>query len=358
MIKKNYPKILFLATFFLLITKVNAQNLYAGIEIGSKGLKVYVVDIKDAAKGLFEIKENWSTNLDLQRGIMYDGELLNRDIESTGKKIQNDYNKLTKELKVDISKISVVISSGVSIAKNVNELVLKVKSVTKNEPVVVNSIQESKLMFKGAVNLKNYKDSFAIDIGGGNTKGGFVEMDGAKINFKDFNIDIGTVALSEMMYKKSKTYKVDEFINSLNNYIPTLNEDFKKIFNSYPTISDKKKIYLTGGATWAFFTLFNGVGAKETISEFKFADVLTYNDFIQNNFSKFKTLALTDKEVDKVLNTYSQENLIAANAILLSTLQNISKVESKKLYFAKQPQTAWMITFMLDTANKTEIGKL
>ena len=88
------------------------------------------------------------------------------------------------------------------------------------------------------------------------------------------------------------------------------------------------------------------------------ADVLTYNDFIQNNFSKFKTLALTDKEVDKVLNTYSQENLIAANAILLSTLQNISKVESKKLYFAKQPQTAWMITFMLDTANKTEIGKL
>ena len=89
--------------FVLIFTSITgySQNLYAGIEVGSKGLKVYVYDIKNLEDEVFELQKFWSDNIDIQRGIMYEGEFLNRDIESTSKKIVADLTRLETEYKID-----------------------------------------------------------------------------------------------------------------------------------------------------------------------------------------------------------------------------------------------------------------
>ena len=344
--------------FVLIFTSITgySQNLYAGIEIGSKGLKVYVYDIKNLEDEVFELQKFWSDNIDIQRGIMYEGEFLNRDIESTSKKIVADLTRLETEYKIDKSKTFIAISSGISFAKNVNELVTKIKKTTTIDAQIVSYEIESKLMFKSCVLPKNFNESLILDLGSGNVYGGFINTVNKQQVFKSFSVNIGTMAMCELLYQKAKTYKTDEFISLLEDYKPTLKKEITEMFDSEPLHYQKKNVYLTGGATWAFFTLFNGGDNQDNYVEFKLKDVLDYDLILRTDFIKYKSQAVDDKYVRKVINTFTQENLIAANEILISTLSNIQNIEKKKLYYSKQSETTWLVPFIADNLKGKKVG--
>ena len=74
-----------------------------------------------------------------------------------------------------------------------------------------------------------------------------------------------------------------------------------------------------------------------------------------DTFEKFQTLAKTDKEIDRVLSTYSQKHLISANSILISCLQNLDIKENKKIYFVKNGQVAWLLSYIADSAKGSKV---
>ena len=50
------------------------------------------------------------------------------------------------------------------------------------------------------------------------------------------------------------------------------------------------------------------------------------------------------------LKTYQQKNLIAAFNLLETCLEVIPDMKNKKIYFAKQGQIAWLVSYVFDNA--------
>ncbi len=75
---KKTNLVVFLLAFLFIQTNNFAQgnkNLFAGIEIGSKGIKMTVLDINNIKKGDFTIKTYWSENVGIAKNISIDSTL-------------------------------------------------------------------------------------------------------------------------------------------------------------------------------------------------------------------------------------------------------------------------------------------
>jgi exopolyphosphatase/pppGpp-phosphohydrolase len=332
---------------------INA-NLYAGIEIGSKGIKMSVLDVYNVKKGSYTVKSFWTENVGIAKGISIDGNLAKEDVDKAAQVITTNLTKIRKEFNVPESNIFVVGSSGVAMAKNTKELTEKVKLATTKDLEFIDVQTEGKMLLKGCIPPYDYKDSMILDIGGGNTKGGYVDvLNNENFVFFPLSLSYGTITLTEAVNKKTQGNDIDEYNQRSFGFLPTLREQVNKMYGTSPVALEKDKVYMSGGAVWAFYTLYNGV-AKENYNEFKLEDVI-YNDAVlKNNFKKYEELAKTDKDVDRVLKTYSQKHLISASNILMICLEAIPGIDTKKLYFAKEGQIAWLVSYIVDRSKKVK----
>ena len=95
-----FYKILFVFFLFQITLFAQDSGLFAGIEIGSKGIKMSVLDIKNIKKGDFIIKESWSENVGIVKGVSIDGNLALEDMEKATSVVLANYLKIKTEFKV------------------------------------------------------------------------------------------------------------------------------------------------------------------------------------------------------------------------------------------------------------------
>ena len=244
--------------------------------------------------------------------------------------------------------------SGVAMAKNTQQLTDKIKLVTKKDLEFIDAQTEGKMLLRGCVPPVDYDDSMVLDIGGGNTKGGYIDVkNNDNFVFFPLSVNFGTVTLTEAINKKTRNQSLSEYNEKAFGFLPTLREQINAMYGTSPVALEKKKVFMSGGAVWAFYTLYNGA-AKNTFNEFKLEDVIYYDAVLKNNFEKFENLAKTNKDVERILKTYSQKYLISASNILLVCLEAIPDINSKKLYFAKEGQIAWLISYVADRSKKVK----
>ena len=238
------------------------------------------------------------------------------------------------------------------------DLIDKIKSTTDKELDFINAETEGKMLLKGSIPPTEYQDAIVLDIGGGNTKGGYVDvLNNNKFEFFPLKLDYGTITLTEAINKTivnlrevndMEVYKEKSF-----NYAPLLREKIKEMLNSKPISLQKKKIYLSGGAVWAFTTLYyNKPNNDDHYVALEMEDIINYDAILKNNFVKYEKLAKTNKEADKVINTYSQKHLISANNILVACLESIPDLKSKKIYFSREGQIAWLVSYVVDRSKR------
>ncbi len=351
----NKPSIFYFFYFYLIFAFNGfAQNLYGGIEIGSKGVKMSVIDVENAKKSIYTIKDFWTENAGVAKGISVDGKLAEDDMDNASNMVALNYDKLLKTFKIPNDRIFIVASSGVGLASNTDELVRKVKALTGKDMEVISSKLESKLMYRGCVPPKMYGNSLLVDIGGGNTKGGYAEVINENMIFFPLNLDLGTITLTEKINKETGSTSLDKFLDANFKFQTILSAKLGEMFKERPLTKKKLNVYLSGGAVWAFYTLFYGKPA-DNFSEITIQDVQEYNAMVQNNFTRFTELATTNKEAERVLKTYSQKHLIAANSILLNALEDLGELKTKKLYFAKNGQIAWLLSYVADSAKGAKV---
>ena len=166
---------------------------------------------------------------------------------------------------------------------------------------------------------------------------------------------MGTITLTEKIKKKINSEKITDFTNESILYSASLKTEVFEMLNKRAKTFDKSNIYTSGGAVWAFYTLSTIGAAPQNFNMYALDDVLKYDQILKYNFEKFQALAKTDLEVDRVLNTYSQKHLISANSILISCLQNLDINESKKIYFVKNGQIAWLLSYIADSAKGSKV---
>ncbi len=352
----NIKKIV-LNTFFLLFLFQNTlfsqdTGVFAGIEIGSKGIKMSVLEVTNIKRGDYIIKSYWSENVGIARGISIDGNLAAEDIDKAAAVVLSNYLKIKNEYKVTDDNIFIVGSSGVAMAKNTQELIDKVKLTTKKNLDFIDPQTEGKMLLKGCVPPSDYDESMILDIGGGNTKGGYIDVkNNDTFVFFPLSVSYGTITLTEAVIKKTRKDDISEYNEKSFGFLSTLRDQINAMYGTSPVALEKQKVFMSGGAVWAFYTLYNGV-AKETFNQFKLEDVLNYDAILKNNFKKFEEIAKTDKDAERVLKTYSQKYLISGSNILLVCLEAIPDINDKKLYFAKEGQIAWLVSYIADRSKK------
>jgi exopolyphosphatase/pppGpp-phosphohydrolase len=325
------------------------QEKYAGIEIGSKGIKISILEIANVRRGSYKILDFWTENVGIVKNISIDGTLAIEDIDNASNVVTLNYAKLRSKFKIAPEKIFIVASSGVGMATNTAVLVSKIKTAINKDLDIISSKLEAKLLFKGCVPPKMFNSTVLIDIGGGNTKGGYTEVLNDNLVFFPINLNLGTITLTEKLNKKTKNSNLDQFLVANFSNQQELTTSIIEMMLQKPLVNKKDKILLTGGAIWAFYTLFHNT-PTQNMNLIKLEDVREFNAQVQNNFSKFTRLATVNSDVAAVLKTYSQKNLIAANSLLLTTIENIEDVDNKNLYFAKNGYLAWLISYIYDAA--------
>ncbi|MDQ6473032.1 exopolyphosphatase [Flavobacterium sp. LHD-80] len=354
--KKNIAFIAIIIFVFLLPSSLISQELFAGIEIGSKGVKMSVINVQNIKRGKYEVVDFWTENVAIAKGIAIDKKLAETDIENAFNVAVKNYTKLIKEYKIEEKNIFIVVSSGVGMAENVDILLQKLYVFTNINVGIITAETEAKLLLKGCIPPKEYENSLILDIGGGNTKGGYVEEFSEEdiLLFYPLTLDLGTVTFTEKISKNGKANSIAEFNDLLVSSLPELREQTDNLYKKSPKAFNKKNVYMSGGAVWAFYTLYKGKSAIENFSPFEIKDVADYNTMIKTDYAKFEALALQNKDVEKVLKTYSQKYLIAANSLLLTLLEKMPDVKSKNIYFTKQGQMAWLLSYIADSAKRAK----
>lgn len=332
---------------------VNTTNVYAGVEIGAKAVKISVLELVNANKGVYNVISSWNENTNVGAGISINGNINETDIDNTAQIVQKSYQRLLHEFSVDPKKIFVVISSGVGIAKNTSDFANFIETLVQKKPKIISFEDEAKFLIKGTIPINNYDDALVFDIGGGNAKGGIVSKlaENSKYYFIPVGINYGTVTLTDKIKNAvKKNESIDKYFDVSEQYNDTINGLLLDVFKKNPLMQNRKNIYLSGGTVWSFITLSKEM-SEEKFVEFTLQDVRDYSLNLYSNFSKFEKIGTTNKDVETVLKTYSQLYLISGNNILLKFLESIENVEDKKLYFVNQGYVSWLKSYILETVN-------
>ncbi|KRD59665.1 exopolyphosphatase [Flavobacterium sp. Root935] len=359
MLKKNKPQVLFFILLNLFFTPnlFSQKSIYAGIEIGRRAIKVSVLDVSNIKKADYKILSFWTERIPFADHIAASGELTQDDITKTSVIVVDQLKKIRAEYKIHEENIFIVAAPVFQSARNIDVLKNKIFSLNNKELEVLDANEEAKTLVKGAIPPVDYANAFLLDIGAQTTKGGYIdELKDNKLEFIPLALDFGTMTLTDAVEKtvvnKSQVNDMSTYQEKSFDFNPILRKKTKEMFDANPPLEKKDKLYLSGGAVWAFSTLYYNENVKEHYITLSLQDVIDYDAVLKNNFSKFTNLAKTNKEAARVLSTYDQKYLISANNILVTCLESIPNLAAKKIYFVKEGQVTWLISYIADRSKK------
>ncbi|GAA3766850.1 exopolyphosphatase [Flavobacterium ginsengiterrae] len=359
MLKKNNPQILFfiLLNLFFTLNSFSQKSIYAGIEIGRRAIKVSVIDVNNIRKADYKILSFWTERIPFADHIAANNALPQEDINRASVIVSDQLKKIRAEYKILEENIFIVAAPVFQSARNIDALKNKISSLTSKELDVLDVSEEAKTLVKGAIPPVDFANAFLLDIGAQTTKGGYIdELKDNKLEFIPLELDFGTMTLTDAVQKTvlnpSQANDMSTYQEKSFDFNSVLRKKVKDLLDKNPLLLKKDKMYLSGGAVWAFSTLYFNENVKDHYIAFTLQDVIDYDAVLKNNFGKFTALAKTNSEAARVLNTYDQKYLISANNILVSCLEGIPNLETKKIYFVKEGQVTWLISYIADRSKK------
>ncbi len=348
------------------VKKYGNSVVFAGIEVGSKGVKMSLVEIEKTAlqNGSLNVMKDTTVNTDF---ISF----TQATYQATLAALNSLYDMALKNYSIPANHIFTAISSGVNIQAVKENKLTWVDQLTNafrfnfNEPErkvsVIDVKEEARLSHLGIVPDSRRYNTFLIDIGSGNTKGGFFPNDNTK-DFKLFQLSWGTKSTSNAVEKRL------EGDNSLENYNKHLarvlagaeNNEIIYAVNesgSYP-VSDN--VAFSGGIAWSLATLMYPELIGNSVVPVTYEEVLSFNERLLKNHSSLadnnilktlddKTLDMDAiaKEVKRVNQVFDQRSLLAGTGLLLKIMRQFESVyEKKSFYLVKNGAVGWITAYV------------
>lgn len=351
--------------------KYKNSTLYTGIEVGSKGVKMSVLEIGNNAKsnGAFNILKDSSVNTDF---ISFN----DPTFSATLNQLTSLYEAAQKEFKIPSKRIFTAISSGVKmqaekekkismIQQLIDSFRIKIKD-PKKEVVVVDVMQEALLSHLGIVPDTRRYNTFLIDIGSGNTKGGYFPFGNTK-DFYLFQLNWGTKSTANATEKIAEENKsIGYYQKQLNRVLAGAeNSDIIYAVNSSGAYPLSDYIAFSGGIAWAAATLMRPELIENSVIPVTFAEFTKFNENLFSNFSFFSeaTLslvtmneseqALIRKTVKTIHNVFDQKSLMAGAGLMYKIMRQFSSIyETKQFYFVKNGQVGWISAYVDEIITK------
>jgi len=352
--------------------KYNNSAVYGGIEVGSKGVKMSVIEIgKNAqSRGAFNVLKDSSVNTDF---ISFNSP----SFEATLDGMSGLYSTLTKNYRIDPKFVYTVVSSGVKQQAEkeqktdwINSLVdsFRTKINEPNREVdVVGALEEARLSHLGIVPEARRYNTFLIDIGSGNTKGGYFPNGNTK-DFKLFNVNWGTKSVANVTDKRCGEDK------SLLNFYKQLyrvlseaeNSEIIYAVNESGSYPKSDNVAFSGGIAWSVATLMFPELIDNSVVGVTFDQVQKFYDRLYTNFNSVTEPSLVknildksadksaiSKEVKRVHQVFDQKSLLAGTGLLLKVMRQFQSIyEGKQFYLVKNGQVGWISAYVDQTVGK------
>jgi hypothetical protein len=348
--------------------KLKYQNsaVYAGIEVGAKGVKMSILEIgKNAQKsGAFNVLKDTSLNSDF---ISFSP----ASYQATLAALTNLYTVAKKEYNIPAESIFTVISSGVKVQadkadknswlKNLaDSFKLSVKE-PKREVAVIDVMQEARLSHLGIVPETRRYTTFLIDIGSGNTKGGFFPNGDTKM-LKLFQLSWGTKSAANATEKRCDDDKtIDNYNKQLTRVLTGAeNAEITYMVNESGAYPMSDYIAFSGGIAWSAATLLYPELVGNSVVPVTYDDMLKFSERLYKNYASVSDAAIlkliTDKTLDKVAiekevkrvnQVFDQRSLMAGTGLLLKIMRQFEGVYEKKQFFlVKNGQVGWISAYV------------
>jgi hypothetical protein len=346
--------------------KFKRSAVYAGIEVGSKGVKMSVLEIEKKADeaGNFNSLKDSSVNTDF---ISFNEPAFTATLNA----LTGLYQQALNQYKIPASNIFTVMSSGVKVLSEKDNNKLWVQKLIDSfrtrirEPErsfkLVSVQDEARLSHLGIVPEAKRFSTFLIDIGSGNTKGGYFP-----------NIDISTIRLFELTWgTKSVSNATEKRLEndlSLANYRKQLfrvlegsaNQEIVYAINVSGAYNMSDNIAFSGGIAWALATLIHPELNSDDVVPVTYSQVEQFYNHIYENFSSYAPETLVSKipgtEAEKrsaanviknVQKVFDQKALMAGTGLLLRIMRQFEGVyEQKQFYLVKNGQVGWISAYV------------
>jgi len=352
--------------------KYNNSSVYAGIEVGSKGVKMSILEIgKNAqSRGAFNILKDSSINTDF---ISFS----QPSFSATLSGMYNLYSVLINQYKIHPKLVFTLVSSGVKIQAEkedktdwINNLIdsfkLKIKE-PQREVSVIDVMDEARLSHLGIVPETRRYNTFLIDIGSGNTKGGYFPNGNTK-DFKLFQLSWGTKSVANATEKRSGDN------NGLSNFNKQLyrvlseaeNSEIIYAVNESGSYPKSDNVAFSGGIAWSVATLMFPELIDNSVVGVTFDQVIKFNERLYNSYNSLSEAALVKNMLDKTLDkeaiakeikrvhqVFDQKSLMAGTGLLLKIMRQFQSIyEGKQFYLVKNGQVGWISAYVDQSAGK------
>jgi hypothetical protein len=346
--------------------KYKKSSVYAGIEVGSKGVKMSVLEIGKNAQqsGAYNVLKDTAINTDF---ISFTPATAMATLNG----LFSLYNSITRDYKVPAERVFTVISSGVKSqadkedkAKWIDNLVdsFRLKVSEPGRSVYVIDVQEeARLSHLGIVPADRRFNTFLIDIGSGNAKGGYFPNDNTK-DFKLFQLSWGTKSMANATEKRCGEDKsIANFQKQLYRVLAgSPNDEITYAVNVSNAYNMSDNIAISGGIAWSVANLLYPELAVNPVVPVTYDEVVKLSEKMYRNFSALSDEAIvktiTDKAIDKVavakeikkvLQVFDQRSLMAGTGLLLKIMRQFENQADKKQFFlVKNGQVGWISAYV------------
>lgn len=364
-------------------TAASAKNdkLHGGIEIGSKGVKATALHFTRKGNG-YDVKILYSETINTTIMKVKDNKFTPEAIAETVEAVRKIFTRLQEEHQVSPEHIYIVGSSGLR-SDNKPELVSEVKKATGKTMSFLTVEMEVQLSIAGTIPQQREDDkpgnerqaAMLIDIGSGNTKGGYQQAVSAPVTgvppaagslgdeFVTMGIPYGTVTFTNeaTRYRKAEGDLREFALDAVVLSPKLLNDQLSKEIAKKPGLMARERLYLTGGIVWAMTTLLYPENRRafvpltvEDINRFHYQARSDVNSLLNPDLSFITDQArrmTAQKEIDSVKAAFTPKNIIAG-AEILSAVSTEFKLQNKKIWFARFGHLSWILSYVRGLAEK------
>jgi len=350
--------------------KYNNSTVYTGIEVGSKGVKMSMVELGKNAQsnGSFNILKDTSVNTDF---ISFTDPTFSATLNA----LCALYTTAQKNYNIPDKRIFTAISSGVKMQAEKDEKTELVKKLIDSFKVRINDQsrqvtvidvkQEALLSHLGIVPESRRYSTFLIDIGSGNTKGGYFPYGNTK-DFYLFQLNWGTKSVSNTAEKRLEEDKsLATYQKQLTRVLSQAeNGDIVYAVNSSGAYPLSDYIAFSGGAAWATANLMHPELVDNAVVPVTFDEVVKFYEKLYTNFSSYSPENLAKVGTDQtekaailkasktVHGVFDQKSLMSGSGLLLKIMRQFASIyETKQFYLVKNGQVGWISAFVDQTIN-------
>jgi len=335
----------------------DTEELFAGIDIGSKGVKLSIIGVSvSPKKGLtYNLRKSMSINTEPSA-------LSAASIRETAAAVRDLIDTATVKNSVIADRLFVVMSSGLKQATDKApgkeaELVAAIRDAVKNPSLKVDVVSfedEAKYGALAMIVPELHLSSSIMDIGGGNVKGGYLLN---RSKFEAVNFPYGTKAFGKIVKTKYPDADIKGYIAGVDNEIVAVREEMAIEMNRRVGLKNRKNVYLLGGIAFVMNTLLHPERAAiigrpvevslDDVKKFRQMAVSNYEELINPDYAKISdpiVKQIAEEDV-KLITTklYNNQDIIAGATILETVMKEYARDGvQKRFYFIKGGDVAWI----------------